>query len=140
MEGLALNVDTAPTRDDLAVLDDGLTRHAAPSTEGPGFLPLAVFLRDPDARVVGGAYGRVNWTWLHVSLLWVSPERRGGGLGTRLLAAIEEAAAERGCRQAHLDTFSYQAPDFYRRRGYEVFAELDDYPPGYRRLFMRKRL
>ncbi len=46
----------------------------------------------------------------------------------------------RGCTYAHLNTFSYQARPFYEKRGYEVFAELDDYPKGHQRVFMKKCL
>lgn len=66
--------------------------------------------------------------------------RRSDGLGSRLLRAIELAGAERGCRHAHLDTFSYQARPFYERHGCQLFAELDDYPPGHKRYFLRKDL
>lgn len=48
------------------------------------------------------------------------------------------AASDRGCTRAHVDTFSYQAKPFYERHGYEVFAVLDDDPPGHERIFLRK--
>ena len=44
-----------------------------------------------------------------------------------------------GCRSAHLDTFSFQAPDFYKKLGYRVFGAID-YPPDHRRFFLQKRL
>jgi ribosomal protein S18 acetylase RimI-like enzyme len=75
-----------------------------------------------------------------VSLLWVSEGLRGGGHGSRLLQSIERVAAERGCANAYLDTFSFQAPGFYRRHGYVVFGELEDFPEGHKRIFLRKRL
>jgi len=85
-------------------------------------------------------YALVNWSWLQVSLVWLDEPRRRAGLGSRLLAALEAAAIERGCTQAHLDTFSYQARPFYERHGYRVFATLEDYPTGQQRFFMRKSL
>jgi hypothetical protein len=45
----------------------------------------------------------------------------------------------RGCHSARLDTFSFQAPEFYRRMGYEVFGVLD-YPPDHKRIFLKKQL
>jgi ribosomal protein S18 acetylase RimI-like enzyme len=33
-----------------------------------------------------------------------------------------------------------QALTLYRRLGYEIFGELKDYPAGYNRYFLRKRL
>lgn len=140
MQEIQLSVEMEPSATDLAALGKGLTEHALPFTGVPGFRPLAVFARDADGNLVGGASGLLNWTWLHVALLWVSAEHRDQGLGSRLLGAIEAAAAERGCTRAHLDTFSYQAKPFYERHGYRVFAVLHDYPPGHQRIFLNKRL
>jgi GNAT superfamily N-acetyltransferase len=140
MEDIELSVETSPAAHDIEALGKGLTEHALPYTGTAGFRPIAVFARDANGTLLGGAYGLVNWTWLHVSLLWVSAELRHQGLGSRLLAAIEAAGVERGCTEAHLDTFSYQARPFYERHGYRLFATLEEYPPGHRRMFLRKSL
>jgi len=140
VDDLALTVETAPDPRDVHALAQGLTEHALPVTGRPGFQPLAVFARDRDGVLVGGMSGQVNWTWLHIGLVWVAAAQRHRGLGSRLLASIEAAAVERGCRHAHLDTFSYQARPFYERHGYRVFATLEDYPPGHRRFFLQKAL
>ena len=65
---------------------------------------------------------------------------RGRGHGRALLAVAERWALERGCRDAFLDTFSFQAPEFYRKLGWEVFGTLEDHPPGHTHYFLRKRL
>jgi len=135
-----MTVHTSPDATDVAALGAGLTQHSRPFTPRPGFQPLAVFARDEAGGLVGGVQGMVNWTWLHVQLFWVAEGHRHGGLGSTLLAEIEREGAARGCRWAHLDTFSYQARPFYERRGYEVFATLDEYPEDHRRFFMKKRL
>ncbi|MBN1956240.1 MAG: GNAT family N-acetyltransferase, partial [Anaerolineae bacterium] len=62
------------------------------------------------------------------------------GHGHRLLTAVEDEARRRGAKYAHLDTFSFQAPDFYEQHGYRVFGELEDFPPGHRRYYFTKRL
>jgi GNAT superfamily N-acetyltransferase len=129
-----------PSDRDVAALASGLTQHALPTTGRPGFQPLAVFARDPSGALVGGVSGTVNWNWLHIALFWISADERHAGLGSRLLRAIEAAGIERGCSEAHLDTFSYQARPFYERHGYVLFATLEDYPPGHSRYFLRKRL
>jgi len=56
------------------------------------------------------------------------------------MATLEQAARQRGCQYAHLDTFSFQARPFYEDLGYTVFGTLDDYPPGHQRFFMQKAL
>jgi GNAT superfamily N-acetyltransferase len=140
VQELAFSIETNPADRDVEALAKGLNAHALPITGAAGFQPLAVFARDASGALVGGAHGQVNWTWLHVALLWVAADRRHRGLGSKLLGAIESAAAQRGCRAAHLDTFSYQARPFYERHGYVLFATLDDYPPGHQRFFLRKSL
>lgn len=91
-------------------------------------------------EILGGVIGVTYWEWLHLDLLWLKAEYRGQGYGRRLLVAAEEEARKRGAKNAYLDTFSFQAPDFYKQHGYEVFGELEDFPPGHRRYFMRKQL
>jgi GNAT superfamily N-acetyltransferase len=89
---------------------------------------------------VGGLIGATYWEWLHVDLLWVTADLRGCGHGGHLLALAEEEARRRGARNAYLDTFTFQAPEFYERRGYRVFGELEGFPAGHRRCFMTKQL
>lgn len=100
---------------------------------------LAVFATD-GGDLVGGASGYTHWSWLFVSHLWVADHLRGDGLGSRLMHEIEAAALRRGARMAHLDTYDFQARSFYEGLGYEQFAELQDYPPGHSRHFLRKQL
>lgn len=64
---------------------------------------------------------------------------RRSGIGSRLIAAAERHAVEFGCHSAWVDTFSFQAPNFYPRFGYREFARLD-YPPEHQRIFLQKQL
>ena len=62
------------------------------------------------------------------------------GLGSKLLAEVERTAVEAGCTLIHLDTFDFQAKDFYLRHGYEVFGVLEDCPEGHCRYYLKKKL
>lgn len=110
--------------------------HAGPAR----FRKVHLFVRDAAGTVRGGLFGRHVWGWLYVELLWVEESVRGNGLGTQLLMEAEREALEAGCTRALLDTFDFQAPTFYRRRGYSVFAVLEDFPPGHRRYYLQKEL
>ncbi|MFN2477024.1 MAG: GNAT family N-acetyltransferase [Chthoniobacterales bacterium] len=92
-----------------------------------------------DGEIVGGLLAYTHWEWLFITQLWVAEAAGGHGVGTRLLRTAESEAVLRGCRHAHVDTFSFQARPFYERRGYTVFAELADYPAGHTRYFLQKR-
>ena len=135
-----ISVEESPKQEDVDALVRGLTEHGVAHTRVPGFQPIGAFLRDESGNLAGGIWGYLNWNWLFVGLFWISDASRGKGYGKQLLGALEEAARARGCQYAHLDTFSYQARPFYESLGYEVFATLDDYPPGHQRFYMKKTL
>jgi GNAT superfamily N-acetyltransferase len=84
-----------------------------------------------DGVLVAGLSG---WTWGScgfVDALWVEVGSRRRGLGTSLMDTAEQQMALRGCRQVVLLTHSFQAPDFYARRGYARVADVPDYPAGH---------
>jgi GNAT superfamily N-acetyltransferase len=101
---------------------------------------LCFVVRGPDQEIAGGVIGATHWGWLHVDLMWVKEELRGRGYGHRLLALAEQEARQRGATHAYLDTFSFQAPGFYKQHGYRVFGELPDFPPGHQRYYLTKEL
>jgi GNAT superfamily N-acetyltransferase len=72
--------------------------------------------------------------------MWVREDLRGSGYGQRLLALAEDEARKRGAKNSYLDTFSFQAPGFYKKYGYRVFGELPDFPTGHQRYFLTKQL
>jgi GNAT superfamily N-acetyltransferase len=102
--------------------------------------PVGFFLKSPRGEWLGGLTGHIWGCWLHVDFLWVSEAFRGQRQGTRLMDAAEALAQERGALASALETFTFQAPDFYAKRGYDVVGRLDDYPPGHAKLFLSKRL
>ena len=102
--------------------------------------PLVLTIQDGSAQILGGLWGRTGYGWLFVELLYVPDALRGKGCGTELMTRAEAEAVSRGCHSSWLDTFEFQARGFYERLGYGCFGELSDYPTGFSRYFMRKRI
>lgn len=101
---------------------------------------MSVRLADASGDLVGGLTG---WTWGgagFVDVLWVRADARGRGLGGRLLAAAEREASARGCARMMLCTHSFQAPDFYRGRGYVECGRFAEYPVGHSQVHFSKSL
>jgi len=101
--------------------------------------PLSLVARDADGAVIAGLNGVVHWRWLYVRHLWVAEAARGQGLGSRLLAAVEQSARDRGARGAYIDTFDEAAARFYERAGYRRHGRIEDFPPGFARVFLARR-
>ena len=80
------------------------------------------------------------WNVAYIDTLWVDSEYRGKGLGAELLAEVEKTAKAKGCYLIHLDTFDFQAKEFYEKQGYEVFGVLDDCPKGHCRYYLKKSI
>jgi GNAT superfamily N-acetyltransferase len=101
---------------------------------------LCYALYASDHSVMGGIIGETHWNWLFINLMWIREELRGQGYGHQLLLAAEEEGRKRGAIHAYLDTFSFQAPEFYQKHGYQVFGVLENFPPGHTRYYLTKQL
>ena len=135
---LAYRATDTPTKEALLAVDAGLETHnqaAAPLSE---VAPLAAFATRPSGQVVGGAVGRTWGRCCELLQLWVAPEHRSAGVGSRLLQEFEARARTRGCNVFYLTTLSFQAPEFYRRHRYSVAARITGYPDGIVKYLMHK--
>ena len=110
-----------------------------PSKQETDFLWINRIVEDKNGNIIAGILSKMYcWNCLYIDVLWVKEEHRKDGLGSRLLKEIESVAIEKGCYLIHLDTFDFQAKDFYIKRGYEVFGVLDECPEGHKRYFLKK--
>lgn len=132
-EPMAPDSDAQFVRDGLGIYNVGRSGHDY-------WRPVKLFVRDGSGLIRGGLLGDIWGGWMHVTILWLEESLRGGGLGRRLMAMAEDEARRSGCRYIHLDSYSFQAPDFYRKLGYEEFGRLKDSPLGHEQVFLWKGL
>ena len=143
---LVLTHPPDPSDDDQAVISQGIKAfnddhspfHRAGRTTPKESLVL--FLRDADGIIQGGLVGFTHWGWLYIDDLWIAAPHRQEGYGRHLVTHAEALARARGCRHAHLRTWSFQAPGFYQRLGYRVVGQMDGYPAGEVYYWLRKDL
>ena len=100
---------------------------------------LTITLRQ-GKEIVGGLVGSTWMNWLYVDLLWITDKYRGKGHGTSLMNKAESEARGRGVQNVFLNTFSFQAPGFYKKLGYKEFGRLKDFPAGHTRYWLKKAL
>ena len=103
-------------------------------------IPLGVFMNDDNGVKKAGLTGETFGNWLCKKYLWVSEDLRGRGIGSQLLQAAESEAMKRGAKYVFVDTFSFQAPEFYRKHGYEEVFQLYEYPYSGSRSYFTKKI
>ncbi|SEW43826.1 GNAT family N-acetyltransferase [[Clostridium] fimetarium] len=101
---------------------------------------LGVYFKDETGKTLAGLIGDTHGNWLTVKYLWVSEELRGNSIGSQILKQAEETAKERGCKYVFLDTFSFQAPMFYKKHGYQEVFALEEYPVTGKRYYFTKNI
>lgn len=120
-----------PTSTELDFLEDRLYEHNCRATKREDGQLFGFLIKDAQGTILAGLAG---WTWAgacEIRSLWVQENCRGQGYGRRLIAAAEAEARAHGCRIILLTTYSFQAPDFYRKLGYAVAGKVDGFPPGH---------
>jgi len=129
-----------PSAEDLAYLSK---QFRAFNDQQSGFFPskdLHLFAYSPDQQIIGGLTGDISWGWLHVDVLWVAEPYRKDGVGTSLMDRAEDEAIAMDVYQSYLETADFQALGFYEKRGYQIFAQLEDQPPGHICYYIKKIL
>ena len=97
------------------------------------------FLAFDDNKLIGGAIGFVQYNWYFLDLLYVDKEYRGQKVGTNLLNQIEKFAKKEILTGIRMETWNFQAREFYEKNGYIVFAEIR-LPASKNLLFFKERM
>lgn len=141
VEEINLEVCENPEVKQLFPIEEGLNQFNDLMTGISDRNPLSVLIRSTKSgEVLGGMVGRSSLGLLFIDLFYLPPELRRMGVGTDILRRFEDEGRKRGCTAAFLYTISFQAPDFYKKHGWEEFGRIDCKPEGTSRIFMKKSL
>lgn len=138
MKGITLETEDLPSAEDIGLLEQGVREFNRGIAGASRNKPLAVFARDEEGELVGGVAGRTVYGSFVIHVLWVAPEYRHKGLGSRLMSQAEASARRRGCGSSQVDTLDFQALGLYQRLGFKVVGKVEDFPPGHARYFLVK--
>ncbi len=112
-----------------------------PKTQETDFVNIYKKIVNDEGEIIAGCLAKMYcWNVIYVDTLWIDEAYRKQGLGSKLLKEIERIAVEENCTLIHLDTFDFQAKDFYIKHGYEVFGVLEDCPKEHCRYYLKKKL
>ena len=125
---------------DRETIFQGLLEYNLARIEDKNPKDLGIYFQDETGKKLAGLIGDTHGNWLTVKYLWVSEELRRKTIGRQILKQAEETAKERGCKYVFLDTFSFQAPVFYKKYGYKEVFVLEEYPVTGKRYYFTKTL
>lgn len=139
-DDMEVTVSDSEDREAVAFILEHLSAYNVATARLGEWHALTALVRDEERQIVAGLIAELWGGCLELRYLWVRDDLRHHGYGTRLLAAAEAEACTRGCIQAVVDTFSFQAPAFYEKHGYVVRGVIDNFPQGHCKYLLNKRL
>ena len=137
---MSYRVTSDGNEQDIHELYEMLKEYNLSNREKSENVPIGIFLEDENKKKLAGVTGETFGNWLCIHYFFVNENMRGQGIGRSILEAAEGEAKKRGCKYAFVDTFSFQAPDFYIKLGYKEVFTLEEYPYTGKRHYYTKTL
>ena len=101
---------------------------------------LNIYIEDDHGNLIAGIVAETFGYWLEIEYLYVRDDVRRQGLGSKILKMAELESFNRGCKYSFVNTFHFQAPEFYEKHGYKEVFVLKEYPYTGERYYYTKEL
>ena len=129
-----------PNPTDIQFLNHGIIAEHKRKKEMKPLDFFAYFIRDDQGQVMGSCAGDNMYGGLFVEQLWVKKELRGKGYGTKLMSLAEDLARKSQCRFITVNTFEWEALNFYKKLGFYVEFARHGFDKDSVFYFLRKNL
>ncbi|MGB0908066.1 MAG: GNAT family N-acetyltransferase [Maricaulaceae bacterium] len=134
------SINPNPTQAKYDALLADLRTHTAKAVGYPDTRSFLITVKDEAGETMGQLWGEVRWHVFHLDIIVVDEAAQEKGVGSELMTAAETLARQEGCFLMWLDTYAFQAREFYEKHGFEVFSSFEGSPPHYPHWFMKKAL
>lgn len=132
-------VDFAPHEADNAVVREGIAVFNE-TIVGERDRTFSIFLKNDFGKVFGGLQAFLGSESIYIDVLWVETNLQKQGYGSKLLETAEFEAVKNGSIFSLVDTWDFQAEEFYLKKGYVRIGEIENYWFGHSKFFLRKNL
>lgn len=141
MDNPMIELNTDPEKTDIAELYEGLDGFNQQQLPGYTERRRLWTVRNDQGQLIAGLYARMQMNTLHVDYFWIAESERGNQLGSKLIAQVEAESRSQGIYRIYLDTYTFQAPGFYRKLGFNEVGRFIDFPTdGIDKVFFVKHL
>lgn len=122
------------------LIDDEFNRYAEKNGVVCGYSCFNFIAKD-DGRVVGIITGHSYYKEVHIGDLIVLEEHRNRHIGSKLVEMVDNFFRDKGFENINLTTYAFQAPEFYKKCGFEVeFVRENKEEPKLTKYFLVKYL
>ena len=83
------------------------------------YVPYTFIAKEND-EILGFITGHSYYKEVYIADLIVFEEHRNKHIGSKLMQAVEEHFKDKGFENMNLTTYSFQAPEFYKKCGFKV--------------------
>jgi len=135
-------IEREMTDQEFAQMNAGFDQHGLEFGNPPTVSQRYGFVVMDGKKFIGCASGLTNdnYHWFYLTDLFIEKKYRGQGLGATVLKLMEERVKEIGAKAIWTWTAGYEAPGFYKKQGYSVFTEMENwYVSGHARVGLLKR-
>lgn len=136
MNSIKYIIDTNPKSEDDKILRDGIVNFNSEIIKEQA-THFSIFAKN-NSHIIGGALIWEHSDALYIDVLWCNEKYRKKGIGTKIISMIDAEALNKGLAKIFVDTFSFQAQEFYQKHGFHCIGSIPGYLLGHERIFMRK--
>jgi ribosomal protein S18 acetylase RimI-like enzyme len=101
-------------------MEKGLEEYEKIHAVDVNYKPFSLVLYDEKNDVIGAMAAFSSYSSVHIRDLWVDKAHRGKGHGKKMLEELEKHFTGKGLHNINTISCEFQAPDFYKKCGYEV--------------------
>lgn len=139
VQDIQLIVESNPSEADTIILRKGIVDFNASCIHEKAS-QFCVFARDEKNTIIGGASVWQHSDAFYIDILWIEENFRKKSIGTRLINEIFAQARLKNLKQIFVDTFDFQAFEFYKRQGFYELGRIEKYLLGHDRIYLKKEL
>ena len=136
MESIKFELKHTPDAEEQKVIRDGIVtfNQAIINDKHTSF---NICVKDKET-IIAGAIIYQHKDALYLDVLWCSENYRNKGIGSKLIAMVDAEAKSKSISKLFVDTYAFQAQEFYKKHGFKVIGTVPEYLLGHDRIFMRK--
>lgn len=137
---MVITLEHNPNQEDISMIGSRLRVFNELRVRPENYERVFISVRLEDNTLIGGLIGAIFWDVIHIEVIWTDEPFRNRGIASNLLQKAEVYAITKKCYLTLLDTFDFQAPEFYKKRGYKQVGRIENYPKGHTKYYFEKEL